>query len=537
MIEFTRALPSIVNGVHNMPDSGYPCFHACEDSELTSYIGTLRKIVRDDRRVFFVDGKQVMMSLNWIRDHVHEMKGFKYWEYDIKSFLDFVIERQSDEGYYYELVKQYDEEHRTFVGKNLVIDYPEDGLSFTRLEIEADIEYLVVEGAMCVYKCTGDDEWMRRILPKLEKGINYMTSSEKRFDKERGLCKRAFTIDTWDFTSAPDGQTNRMINEKEMSIMHGDNSGVYSAMMSLSWIYGRFGDTEKSNEWKERACVIRENMMKYLWNGRFFMHQLHLNHGGIDNLERERMSLSCAYDLNRGINTREEIRATIEEYIKRRTTSGTFAEWFTVDPPYPMFLYYRPGRYVNGSVTPFMAGELAKAAFKNGYEEYGLDIIKRVYSLIKRDGRLYFLYDPKTSEGQGGGPSGWGAAALLSAIDEGLAGITDSDVRYRVMEFAPRFTVTEYRELRYVTGNEAQRLYINVRHIRDENEMRYVLECPSREVRCHILLPKGKSCSSVNVNDCGVNFKINDVYGSLYVDFILKKDGDAQKKWDISIEF
>ena len=53
-----------------------------------------------------------------------------------------------------------------------------------RDRLEADIEYLVVEGAMQYYRVTGDDDWLRRVLPKLETGINYMTSAKKRFDPE-----------------------------------------------------------------------------------------------------------------------------------------------------------------------------------------------------------------------------------------------------------------------------------------------------------------------------------------------------------------
>ena len=46
--------------------------------------------------------------------------------------------------------------------------------------------------------------------------------------------------------------------------------------------------------------------------------------------------------------------------------SGAFAEWFTIDPPYsPSFMMYKPGQYVNGAVSPFTAGELAKGAFAN----------------------------------------------------------------------------------------------------------------------------------------------------------------------------
>lgn len=46
-----------------------------------------------------------MCSKNWIRDHVHEMKGFCHWDYDIRSFLDFIIDTQREDGCYYEPIR------------------------------------------------------------------------------------------------------------------------------------------------------------------------------------------------------------------------------------------------------------------------------------------------------------------------------------------------------------------------------------------------------------------------------------------------
>jgi len=49
------------------------------------------------------------------------------------------------------------------------------------------------------------------------------------------------------------------------------------------------------------------------------------------------------------------------------------------------------------------------AAFKNGYEEYGWDILSRVIKMAERDGRINFLYSPYDEGAQNAtGPSGWG---------------------------------------------------------------------------------------------------------------------------------
>ncbi len=527
MIEFEHALPCMwadldgqPNGTYNNYELVIPSVLTTTDFRLGEFMHQLQNAIRDDRRIVFVDGRVLKCSNNWIRDHVHQMKAFKHWEYDLRSFLQFIIDIQRDDGQYYELIKQLDDLHWTYVNEDCYIKYPQDNVAAIRLELEADIEYLVVEGAMQYYRATGDLDWVKRVLPKLEKGIDYMTSDPKRWDSRYGLAKRPFTIDTWDFKSVPNSGSDRKIHgDEKMSIMHGDNSGIYAAMNFLAFFREKLADGEKAAQWRARAEALKENMFRHLWNGKFFIHQLHINHEGIDDKENERLSLSNGYDINRGVTNTAQSRSIIEEYMARKQTTKAFAEWFSIDPPYPYFNNYKSGEYVNGAVSPFTAGEIAKAAFQNGYEKYGWDIISRFMEIMERDGDIYFLYYPDTMLPQGRGPSAWGAAALLSAVDEALAGVEDGDCLYQSIRFSPRFTVTPYKEMRYVTGYEVSNTFVDVRYILKENGMRYDLHSPARSLQAHILLPEGKTCGKLLVNGEEKPFTVSCVGDSCYVDF------------------
>ncbi len=534
MIEFQYKLPAQNiegrrNGTYNNRELGLPSILTTTSHRLGDFLHLLRTNIYADRALVFLGGKMMMCDKNWIRDHVHVMKAMRHFEYDLGSFLNFIIDTQRDDGQFYELIKQMDDYHWKMVDEDCRILYEEDNLSLVRLELEADIEYLVVEGATYFYRTTGDNEWLRRVLPKLEKGIDYITSDEKRWDKEHGLVKRPFTIDTWDFTNDLNSSNDRRIHDDEpMSIMHGDNSGVYRAMNQLAFFNRRLGNEEKALMWEERAAKIRENMMKYLWNGDFFIHQYHLGHDGIDDLENKRMSLSLPYDINRGVTTVEESRKIIEEYMRRRETTDYFAEWFSIDPPYKKFHKNNPGEYVNGAISPFTAGELAKAAFENGYEEYGWSIIERFMELSERDKTVYFLYFPDSSPQPDGGPSAWGAAALINAVDEGLAGIKDMGVNYDEIYFSPKFPVTDYEELRYFTGYEVSRTIVDVRYIIKNEGMRYDVYSPAKKINAHMLLPKGKKCTKLLVNGIESSFNESIIGDSHYVDIRLE-NLDAEK--------
>ena len=519
-------------GTYNNWELAYPGFLNTTSADFGNVLWHLRKVVWADRRQVFVDGRVLTCQLNWIRDHVHQSKGFCHWEHDLTSFLDFILDTQRVDGQFYELIKQLDDWHWTYVNPDCRVLYPEDNQALVRLELEADIEYLMVEGCLQAWRVTGDDEWLRRALPRLEKGIDYQTSDPKRWDAARGLCKRMYTIDTWDFTADPLSGRNRTIQPDEpMAIMHGDNTGVCQAMTQLAWINDRFGNAARAASWRTRAAALRANLMKHLWNGRFFCHQLPVNCPPQDGNETNRLSMSDAYALNRGVLTSAECRAVIDAYRARRATSGTFAEWFTIDPPYESFgpnKNNRKGQYVNGAICPFTAGELAKGAFENGYEAYGWDILERLAQMVlKDDGKIFFLYHPQTREPQGRGPSAWGAAAILSAVDQGLAGVQDLDKQYRRLRFAPRWAVTPYREGRYLTGYELPKKTVDVRYVFAEKGFRYHLRSPAETVAAHLLVPAGKTPRRLLVDGREMPFACGDVFGSKYVDVEVRPENGA----------
>ena len=543
-VAFTQALPRMREartgktcGRFNNKDLAMPGVLTTGDPTWGDFLHLLRNTINGERSLVFVDGRKMMVNKNWIRDHVHVLKAMRHWEYDYAGYVDFTLRHQRADGCILELVKQADDRHWRYAAPESRKFFPDDNLAMCRLDIEADVEYLLVEGATYCYRISGDDAWLARALPRLEKAIDYVTSDPQRWDARHGLVKRGYTIDTWDFTYEPASVTNRTLTTATpQAIMHGDNSGVYQAMAQLAWLNGRLGRTAKAAAWRARADALRAAMYKHLWNGRFFFHQLPLNVPPVDAHERERLSLSAAYDMNRGLMPVADCRKTIEEFRRRRQTTDCFAEWFTVDPPYDFTFARHPrGDYVNGGVCLFTAGELAKAALENGYEAYGWDILVRVKEMAARDGTLYFLYDRTTATSINAalGPSAWGAASVLSAFDEALAGVRDVGVRYDAIRFSPRWPVTGLDEVRYFTGYEAADAVVDVRYVRRANGLRYLVRAPAKALAAHILLPSGAAAREVWLNGAPRAFETTAVGDSRYVDFETEGTGT----YDIEILF
>lgn len=513
-------------------------FHSGEkpkdtDDRLEAFLRGMVKTVKNDKFTFIYDGKPIMAHPKWIRDHIHELKAFKHWDGDLKEYVELMCKLQREDGQFYEMVQLPTNYHWNVVNDTNRIKDEKNGLVFVRVELEADIEYLMVEAVWQIYQVTGDVEWVKKVLPALEKGINYMTSDPRRFDKKHGLCIRPFTIDTWDFvydlsTLRPKDVRNICPGVTPMSIMHGDNSGIFAAMKKLSAINGIIGNSSAAEDWENRAEKIRKNLNKYCWNGNFYTHQVHVNHQLTPKEDEEnRLSFSNTYDINRKVTTFEQASKIISEYIKRRETSGCFAEWFTINPPYEHFRGgYDANNYVNGCIASLAAGELALAAFNNGFEAYGWDIISRLIDLFEKDGELFFLYDMYNGKNKGGGPSGWGAAAIIAAVDEGLAGFVDTGVQFDTMRFQPRWRITDREYGKYITGYESSGIFAESSYKYYQDADCYRLAVPSNEINCHILLKQNCDVKQIVCNGKSIEFATESLSGSMYANFVLtKKDG------------
>jgi len=489
---------------------------------LDRFYQVLRKVVEADERIFTVNGRRIRSNPHWLRDHIHEMKGYKYWQPDLTSMVEHLLALQQPRGFFYEIIVPPYDPHLSFVTPEYARLDRENRLGYVRLEIEADIEYLMVEAVHTIWQAGGDTAWMSKQLDALARGLAYDFTDPTRWDAQRGLMKRTLTIDTWDFTYGVDTSNRRIEPGMAMAIMHGDNSGLYQACLQMAKMCAAAGRAREAADYERRARQIRERANALLWNGRFYMHQYYLQPVQTGVNEREMLSLSNTYDINRGLPTQAMAVSIIDEYQRRRNLRKDthFAEWFTVDPPYPDFAGYRPGQYINGGIAAFVAGELAKAAFEHGRERYGADILRRLQQMVERAGTLYFFY---TTDGkdQGGGPPGWGAAAVISALFEGLCGVRDEAVLMREVRLAPRFPAAGGREARVVVRYGPSRGYCayEYRHDATDKSVRLEVTGSGQEYRFHVLLPAGSAQARAEVNGVPTPAALARLEESTYLDF------------------
>lgn len=485
-------------------------------------------------------GKPRNVFVPWIRDHVHVMKAMKYIHPDLTSFIEFYLENQTTEGlyydYYFPLGFGGTGSRKKIFHKRYWKEFPEDSIEMHRLPVEADLEYLLVEGVYAVWQATGDTAFIKKWLPSLVKGMNYSMTDPLRWSKKYKLVKRGYTLDTWDFMQLPYSREEYSrrggniqkgifdIDEKTpMGIMHGDNSGMYAASWQLSKMFAAIGDQPASRKWQQEAEGFRRRTNALTWNGNYYAHFIEVDpmpsYLKID--QKNTLSLSNPYDINRGLPTGAMARSIIHTYmnLKESNKAGSFAEWYGIYPAVqPHFADYKPGSYMNGGVNTIVAGELAKAAFQNGYETYGVDILQRLMDLMnKHNGDLPVAYTPEGKVDEGI-PDNWGQAAVYSALIEGLAGVVDKGTQFRQVEISPRWLAAGKNNANVNIHYGPSLSGIRYTYSHDANNKRIRLQVTGdfENSTIRVLLPAGIIKLDIKVNKKQHSFTLEKINESNY---------------------
>lgn len=381
----------------------------CSGGPYGDLAARLEYLLRNDThsRRWMLRGKPRLMFVGWGRDHVHTLKAMKYFEADVTSGLDYWLETQEPNGMFWDCL--HDNPSGTapcwmgeVLGKRF-FRYEEGGrVIVRRIPIEADCEFLYAEGVWQAWKATGDDAWMRLQLPRLEKALRYNTSHPDRWSRNHRLVRRSFCMDSWDFANPHfcAGDHRRINPGDPQFLFHGDNSGLYAFHLHLAEMQEHAGNSRRADELRDAAEELRQRANDKLFFGTTYGHMIpeKLDSGSVYDLvgdERKRLSFSLGYTINRGLPTHAMAVEILNEFRRRgrRKADVSFAEWFAMDPAYTETQWpgaarhgAGPGDYMNGGISPVVAGELAHAAFDHGMEDYGADILRRVWELSERDG-------------------------------------------------------------------------------------------------------------------------------------------------------
>ncbi len=478
----------------------------------------------------------------WIRDHSDMLRIGKYFEEDLKSTVDHFATTQAANGRVFDYVT-------TFPDK--LPCERENWTKYVRVPVEADVEYRFIKAAFLAWQATGDDEWMLSLLPHLQQALDYVFKSQQRVDAGSGLIKRAYTIDTWDFayTAGKHPWLQFQIDKETFwGIFHGDNSGYFEACNIMLQLFNQLETKEKGRNIKEilkKKKRLQELTNRICWNGRFYTHFVKLSPVVVEGVdEGEQLSLSNPMAINRGLASHEQAVSIISEYIRREKESHAFAGWFSIDPPFPDGIFgdekLVAGAYINGGIFPLVGGELAMASFNHGFEEYGVEILRKYYSLISKKNESFLWYFPdgrpsaiETSTSPDALPTdGWGSSAMAWALIEGLAGVEDKLKLFSRIRLSPRWVAAGILRAEIGAGYRVSARGLRYKFEKHREAVEIELQC-SAFVEFHVLIGRADQVVEVYINGVGTDFQVEWIEKSQYVNF----SAVIEDRADIRINF
>lgn len=486
-----------------------------------------RVIVDDRPRTLACRAGDTSRTL-WFRDGTYGLLGYVYWHRDIREFCDWFLATQSRSGFF-----NGSRCHDPDLNRN----------EFGRCTNEPDLEYIAVIAVHRVWQATGDDAWMRRQLGALERGMRTaMTTRTKlqvtrtargrervmhhvlSWDAEHGLIKRTHTCDTWDFQiDAPDGSAVYVI-------ANCDQSGFFLACRLLARLNRHIGKDEAADTWEQRASEFRRRSKKLLWDGSKYRHHHHLDeldHG--DFAESTQLSMGNTWAITRGLADHRQATSILGEYQRRWRETGHKWPWWSLQPGYPdAFLADswggNQGAYANGGLIPWVGGELTLGAFSHGFEKFAVQQLRLYHELLTQThGGSHTWYWPDGTPGlstpESTTHSIWDIGAWMRALQEGLAGIVDASKQFDAVLCSPRWPAAKVRRARVVSAYPNTDAYFGYDYRSAAGEIRIDFGGTGSVATFSVLLPAGKSVSSVTVDGGRTRFKTTRVEQSCYCEF------------------
>lgn len=342
--------------------------------------------------------------------------GLKYFDPNIINCIDAYLEAQGPDGMIYDQSLYPASQHPVpfddiFREENLV-SRSEDQLSsvqFYKHPFRNNGQYKIADGIYSGWKASGDDTWMTGSLEKAANSIQYLLSSSLSWSKTHQLLKMpyqevGFSLDKMKNLNQVEARDIYNIQKTVYNIHFGDNLSLAVSCLKLSEMFSHIGEEDKATKYSKLALQIKERIDNLAWNGSYYNDYVPESAGQANALASDsakHIDMWNALALKMGLDHQKCI-SIIKSYqnIRKQMPDNAEAEWFSVFPPFENNSNVAPS-YIgfNGGLSTLAAGHLAKGAFDNGFESYGVDILKRIDKLSQQSrGRLLSFYPGMISD-------------------------------------------------------------------------------------------------------------------------------------------
>jgi glycogen debranching enzyme len=289
--------------------------------------------------------------------------------------------------------------------------------------VETDQESSLVQAVYKYIGVTGDktilDEIVgdKTVAERMNWAMDFLMN--ERYNKKYGLIIGATTAD-WGDVQPEHGWGVDLDNNTHKAIDIYDNAMFIIALNNLIEII-----PSAKEKWEQTKNMIAENCMKYLWdekNQKFIPH-IYLDGSPFpdDFNEREIYYFGgTAIAIEAGLLNKKQIKASIDEMVKRVKMAGAPSIGLTIYPPYPAGYFANKimnpeYSYQNGGDWTWFGGRMIQELIKNGFVE---EAYREMQPMVKRvkDNDGFFEWYSVNNEPRGSGTFRGSAGVLYKAI-------------------------------------------------------------------------------------------------------------------------
>lgn len=290
--------------------------------------------------------------------------------------------------------------------------------------VETDQESSLIQAVYKYIKLTGDSTILaekvgdKTVSQRLEWAMDFLM--QNRFNQKYGLIIGATTAD-WGDVQPENGWGVDLDANTHPAIDIYDNAMFIVALNDLCKI---LPDTK--SKWEPIRNSIAENCRKYLWdakNQKFIPH-LYLEKGSPFPADFDENQIyyfgGTTIAIEAGLLSKEEIKASLNEMIKRVKQAGAGSIGLTLYPPYPAGYFANKimnpeYSYQNGGDWTWFGGRMIQELIKNGFVQEAYEQVQPMVKRVKDNNGFYEWYSVDNKP-RGSGTFRGEAGVLFQAI-------------------------------------------------------------------------------------------------------------------------
>ncbi|KAB8141001.1 hypothetical protein F8S13_20990 [Chloroflexia bacterium SDU3-3] len=340
------------------------------------------------------EGKLYRSAALDIGEFAQALLGLRYFEPAVQDAINLFRESQRANGMIWSDVHPFPG-HRQQEGEFLHVFQDASGY-FRRNPADPRTEALFVESIYHAWQATGDDAWLVATVDAAIRALEYSATDPTRWSERLGLLKGKYPIFGVK-ASAPGAEEPPAPEEERYGILFGDNTRYIASCRHAAAMLEHLGRAAEAARLRERAEAMEQRLEQACWEGDYYFYYVPEQHGliydvGVD--EDSQIASANAEALGLGI-PQPHAAAILRTYqrLAQSLPQGAPGEWHTIIPPFLRGTYLAPWHGTNGAVSTTGAGALALGALTHGFEQYGVDILRRVANLASQHGnKLQPLY-------------------------------------------------------------------------------------------------------------------------------------------------